>query len=84
MLEFEFLYSILIRGDSSALDSDLALSNSVSGVNSNLIVGGVSVLDAQVEVLNVKIKIRQDMLKSEKVNVNKTVFSCDLFNLPFA
>ena len=66
MLEFEFLYSILIRGDGSALDSDLALSNGVSGVNSNLIVSGISVLNAQVEVLNVKIKIRQDMLKSEK------------------
>jgi len=46
----------------------------MSSIDGNLIVGGISVLDTQVEVLNVKIKIWQDMLSFDVVPDNSSHF----------
>jgi len=46
----------------------------MSSIDGNLIVGGISVLDTQVEVLNVKIKIWQDMLSFDVIPDNSSHF----------
>src|SRR4051812_23624138 len=45
-LQFEFFHSFLIRSNSSALNTNLVLFNGMSGINCNLIVSLVSVLNA--------------------------------------
>ena len=62
MLESELLNSLLIRSDGSALDGNLAFLGGFGRVNSNLIIGGISVLDGQVIILDVEVKIWVDML----------------------
>ena len=56
---------MLVRSNGSALDSDLALLDGIGSIDSHLIVGGVSVLHAQVEVLDIEVKIWVDVLKSK-------------------
>lgn len=60
LLEFEFLDSGLIGGDGGALDADLAVLDGLGSVKSDLVVSLVSVLDAQVEVLDVKVEVGVD------------------------
>jgi hypothetical protein len=45
-----------------ALDAHAVLADGVAGVDRDLIPGGVTVLDAQVEVLQVDVEVRQDQL----------------------
>jgi hypothetical protein len=61
-LKFELFDSLLIGSDGSALDSDLVLLDSVSSIDSDLIVSVISVFHSEIIVVNVKIKIRVDML----------------------
>lgn len=56
----------LVGGDGSALDTDVVLLASLSGVESNLIVGSVTVLHAEIEVLDVKIEVGEDKLCSRQ------------------
>ena len=52
----------LVRGDGGALDANLASFDSVSGVNRDLIVSGVTILHAEIEVLDVEIQVRMNQL----------------------
>ena len=62
LLEVELLDASLIRGDGSALDADLAGLDSLSSLDGDLIVSGVTVLDAQIEVLDVQVQVRSNQL----------------------
>jgi hypothetical protein len=62
LLEVELLNSGLIGGDGGALDSNLAGLDSFGGVDSDLIVGGISVLHAEIEVLDVEVQMGVDEL----------------------
>lgn len=64
-LELELFNSLLIRSDSGALDTDLMLLDGISSIDGNLIVSVVSVFHSKIIVINVKIKIRIDMLEKE-------------------
>ena len=66
LLKVELGDTLLIGSNRSALDADLAGFDGVSAVKSDLIVGGIAVLDAQVEVLDVKVQVRMNKLKSAK------------------
>ena len=62
LLQFEFRDSFLIRSDSSALNTDLVFLDSVGSINSDLVIGLISVFDSQIEVLNVNVEIRKNVL----------------------
>ena len=66
LLEVEFLDSGLIRGNGGALDTNLVLLDGMSCVNGHLIVSLVSVLNAEIVVLNIEIKIWVNVLFSVK------------------
>jgi len=55
LLELEFLNASLIGGNCSALNAYLVLLNCVGGLKGNLVVGGITVLDAQIEILDVDV-----------------------------
>ena len=62
LLEVEFLYTRLIGGDGSALDTDGVLLDGLSGVEGDLVVGLVTVLEAEIVVLEVDVEVRVDEL----------------------
>lgn len=62
LLELELLHTILIGGDSGTLDADLVLLDSVGGLDGDLVLGGVSVLNGEIVVLEVNINVRGDVL----------------------
>eukprot|EP00128_Syssomonas_multiformis_P014375 Colp12_sorted_trinity150504_noHs@5349 len=62
LLKLELLNSVLIRSDGGTLDADLVLSNSVGGINGNLIVGGITVGEAKIEVESLHVHIGVDEL----------------------
>jgi hypothetical protein len=67
LLQVELAHSFLVRSDGGALDADLAGLNGLSGVDGHLIAGGISVLNAQVEVLEVlDVDVWSDVLCSKK------------------
>ena len=53
LLEFELLNACLIGFYGCTFNTDLASFYSVCGVNSDLVIGSITVLDAQIEVLDV-------------------------------
>eukprot|EP00128_Syssomonas_multiformis_P005792 Colp12_sorted_trinity150504_noHs@29020 len=59
-LKTEFLHSGLIRSDGGALDANVVLLDGFSGLNSDLVISLVTVLDAEIEVLNIKINEGED------------------------
>lgn len=63
LLEFEFFDSSLIWGNGGALDTNLVLLDGNGSINSNLVISGISVLHAQIEVLDINIKEWKDKLK---------------------
>ena len=68
LLELEFFNSFLIRGNCCAFDTYLVLLDSLSWINSDLVVGLVSVLNSQIEVFDIKIQIRENVLyRNEKI-----------------
>lgn len=62
LLQLEFLNTGLIRSDGGALDTNTVLLDGLSGINGDLIIGLVTVLNAQIVVLEVDIKVRQNQL----------------------
>lgn len=62
LLQFELLHARLVGGDSGALDSNRVLLNGLSRIQSNLIVGLVTVGQTKVVVLEIDVKIRMDEL----------------------
>ena len=63
LLETELLDPAFIRSDGSALNTNLALLNSLCSINCNLIVSCISALDRQVEVLGVNINVWENVLQ---------------------
>jgi hypothetical protein len=68
LLETELDDSLLIRSDGSTLDSNLALLDCFGGIDGNLIVSGVSVLNAQIIILDVEVNVWGDVLKESNIN----------------
>ena len=64
LFKIEFLNTCFVRSDSSALNTNFACFDRISAVNCDLVIGGVTVLDAQVEVLDVEVQVREDKLKN--------------------
>ena len=60
LLEFELLNACLKGFYGCTFNSDLASFDSVFGVNSDLVIGSITFLDAQIEVLDVWVQVRQD------------------------
>lgn len=58
--EVKLLDSCLIWSDGSALDADLAFLDGLRGLQSDLVVGFVSVFNAQIEVLDVEVEEGMD------------------------
>ena len=58
--QLELLNSLFVGSDGSALDSYFMFQDGVSGVDSDLVVGLVSVFDAQIVVLEVDVNVGQD------------------------
>lgn len=62
LLEVELLDSCLVGGDSCALHADLVLLDGFGGVDGDLVVGFVAVLETQVVVLEVDVEVLVDEL----------------------
>ena len=62
LLELELLDSVLVGRDRGALDAHVVLLDRLGRVHGHLVAGGVAVLDAQVEEVNVEIDIGHDEL----------------------
>lgn len=62
LLEVELLDTVLIGGDGGTLDSDLVQLDGVGGLNSDLILSCVSVLNGEIVILKINIDIRSDVL----------------------
>lgn len=62
LLELELLNTGLIWGDGGALDTDGVLLDGLSGINSNLVVGLITVLKTEIVVLEVDIEVWVDEL----------------------
>ncbi len=62
VLEIEFLHAGFVRRDGGALHADADLLDGVGGIHRDLVVGGVAVLHAQVEIHQVHVEERQDQL----------------------
>jgi len=70
LLEAEFSDTSLIWGDSSALDTNLAGLDGFCGLMGDLIVSGITVLDAEIEVLDIQITMREDELLLDELPDN--------------
>ena len=62
LLQFELLDSGFVGGDGRTLDAHLALLDGLGSVQGHLVVRLVSVFDAEVEVLDVEVKVGMDQL----------------------
>jgi hypothetical protein len=65
LLELELLDALLVGCDSRTLDADLVLEDRIGGVDGDLVVRLIAVLEPQVKVLDVELEIRQDELGVE-------------------
>lgn len=62
LLELELLDTLLIGGDGRALDTDRVLLDGLGGIESDLVVGLVTVLQTKVVVLEVNVEVGVDEL----------------------
>lgn len=62
LLQLELLNTGLIRGDRGTLDTDTVLLNSLGGIDGDLVIGLITVLNTQIVVLEIDIEIRQNQL----------------------
>jgi hypothetical protein len=62
LLQLELLNTGLIGGDSGTLDTNTILLDSLGGINGDLVIGLVTVLNAEIVVLQVDVEIRQNQL----------------------
>ena len=65
--KLEFLDTGLVSCDGGALNADLACLDGMSSIEGDLIIGGVTVLDAQVEILDVDVEVGEDQLLLDKL-----------------
>jgi hypothetical protein len=64
LLQLELLNTGLIRGDGGTLDTDTILLDGLGGINGDLVIGLVTVLNAEIVVLQIDIKVRQNQLQA--------------------
>jgi hypothetical protein len=93
LLELEFSYSFLVWGNCGTFHSDFVLKDGISCVHSHLIVGLVSVFNAQVIVLKVHIDVGKNQSVSDplpddtghliSVEFNNSILHLDLSSSPF-
>ena len=88
LLELKLLDSGLIGSDGSALNTDFTLLDGVGSINGNLIVGGISVFNAEVKVLDVEVKegvdeVFLDLLPDDSGHFITIEFSNWVLNLDF-
>lgn len=62
VLELELLDTSLVGGDGSALHTDRVLLDGLSGINGDLVVGLITVLEAEIVVLEVDVQVGEDEL----------------------
>lgn len=67
LLQLELLNSGLIGSDGGALDSDRVLLDGLGGINGDLVVGLITVLETEIIVLEVDIKVRVDELVLDRL-----------------
>ena len=67
LLEVELLDTSLIGGDGGALDTDLVLLDGLGSIDGDLVVGRITVLHAEVVVLEVDVKEGKDELLADLV-----------------
>ena len=67
LLEVEFLHPRLVGGDGGAFDADAMLLDRIRGVDGDLVVGLVAVLDAEIEIEEIEIEIGEDELLLDEV-----------------
>ena len=60
--KLELLDTGLISCNGGALNADLACLDGMSSIKGDLVIGGVTVLDAQVKILDVDIEVGEDQL----------------------
>jgi hypothetical protein len=70
LLEPELRDPVLVGGDSGAFHTHAVLLDGVRGVDGDLVVGGVALLDRQVVVLKVDIQVGQDQLVLDELPDN--------------
>jgi hypothetical protein len=57
LLELELLYTLLVGGNGRALDTNRVLLDGLGGVNCDLVVGLITVLEAKIVVLEVNVEV---------------------------
>lgn len=62
LLELELLNTLLIGGDGRALDTDRVLLDGLGGIESDLVVGLITVLETEIVVLKVNVEVGVDEL----------------------
>ena len=62
LLEVELSHASLVRGYSCALYSNFACLNGFGSLNRHLIVCGITVLHAEVEILDIEVQVRENEL----------------------
>ena len=62
VFKVELFDSCLIRGDGGTFDTNFALFDGIGSINCDLIIGGISVFDTEVKVLDIEIKEWEDKL----------------------
>ena len=67
LLQIEFFNASFVRCDGCALNADAMLLNRTGAIDGDLVVGRISVLNSEVVVLKIDIKIRQDQLLLDEV-----------------
>lgn len=63
LLEAELFNTALIGGDSGTLDTNFGAEHGIGTVNGDLVVGGITVLHAEIIVLSLEVDVRVDMLQ---------------------
>lgn len=64
LLQLELLNTGLIGGDGGTLDTNTVLLDGLGGLNSDLVIGLVTVLNTEIVVLKVDIKVGQNQLSA--------------------
>ena len=57
LLQVELLYTSLIRSDGGALDTNSILLDSLGGIDGDLVVGLITVLETEIVVLEVNVEV---------------------------
>ena len=70
LLEVEFGDTGLVGGDGCALDTNFASLDGLSGIDSDLVISSVTVLNTQIEVLDVEVEMGSDELILDKLPDN--------------